>query len=86
MTFSSLVVALAQVLTLVVIAGVVLSWFSGVRLLVPLRALLETVTQPLIGPIRRRLPPMAGFDLSPLIGVLLIGVVESLVLGVLAGR
>jgi len=86
MTFSSLVVALAQVLTLVVIARAVLSWFSGVRLVAPLTALLETVTQPLVGPIRRRLPPMAGFDLSPLIVVLLIGVVESLVLGALAGR
>jgi len=86
MTLSFLVATLAQFLTLAIILRVVLSWFPGSRGLVPVTGLLDTVTEPLLGPLRRRLPTFGGFDLSPLPAVVLIAVVESLLLGLLAGH
>ncbi len=86
MTLSSIVVIVAQTLTLAIIARALLSWFPGVRALAPVTGLLDRATDPVVGPIRRRLPAFGGLDLSPLVAVLLIGVVESLTLGLLAGH
>jgi YggT family protein len=84
MTVSSLVAALAQFLTLAIIVRAVLSWFPANRTLAPVTAVLNEATDPLLNPIRRRLPLLGGFDLSPLIAIVLIGVIESVVLSLLA--
>ena len=47
---------------------------------------MDEVTNPILRPLRRRLPAFGGVDLSPLVAVLLIGVIESLVLGLLVGH
>jgi len=86
MTLTFIVSIVAQALTLAIIARALLSWFPGVRALTPVTGLLDRATDPVVGPIRRRLPTFGGIDLSPLVAVLLIGVVESLVLNVLAGH
>jgi YggT family protein len=61
----------------------ILSWFptsSGV--LADANQFLWRITEPVLGPVRRRLPPMGGFDLSPLIVVLVLQIVVlDLVLG-----
>jgi YggT family protein len=85
MTLSFLVATLAQLLTLAILVRAILSWFPGSRGLAPVTGLLDTVTEPLLGPIRRRLPMVGGFDLSPLLALLLIALAASLLLGVLAG-
>jgi YggT family protein len=82
MTLAVLVVTLAQILTLAIIIRAVLSWFPASRTLAPVTNALDTVTEPLLTPIRRRLPMRGAFDLSPMIAVLLIWVVESLLLRV----
>jgi len=51
----------------------------------PVTVLLDEVTNPILRPLRR-LPVFGGLDLSPVVAVLLIGVVESLVLGLLVGH
>ncbi len=86
MTITAIVSIVAQALTLAIIVRALLSWFPGVRALAPVTGLLDRATDPLVGPIRRRLPAMSGIDLSPLVAVLLIGVIELLVLGLLAGH
>jgi len=86
MTLSFIVSIIAQALTLAIIARALLSWFPGVRALAPVAGLLDRATDPVVGPIRRRLPAFGGIDLSPLVAVLLIGVVESLMLGLLGGH
>ena len=83
---SFLVATVAQVLILAIIARAILSWFPGWRALAPIMTLLDEVTTPILGPIRRWLPAFGGVDLSPLVAVLLIGVIESLVLGLLVGH
>ena len=73
--------AMAGALTLGIFARVILSW---VALPIPLgfqRWLFE-ITEPVLAPIRRALPPM-GLDLSPLIAIILIGIVQRVLLNLL---
>lgn len=86
MTLSSLVAIVAQALSLAIIIRALLSWFPGSRALAPVTAALTEATDPILAPIRRRLPTLGGLDLSPVIAILLIGVVESLALNLLAGH
>jgi YggT family protein len=69
---------LATVLLLLVIARVVLSWTNptGGGGLV---AFIYQVTEPILAPIRRVLPPTGGVDWAPLIATLLIGVVLQVI-------
>lgn len=36
----------------------------------PAYALLDAITAPILGPIRKLIPPISGFDLSPMVGIL----------------
>jgi YggT family protein len=71
---------LALVLWLLLIARVVLSWTNPMGG-GGLTAFVYQVTEPILAPIRRLLPPTAGIDWSPLIALLLLGVVLRLVSG-----
>jgi YggT family protein len=86
MTISFLVTVLAQVLILALLASAILSWLPRIRALTPVTMLLNGITEPILTPIRRRLPAFGGFDFSPLIAVLLISAVEALALALLAGH
>ncbi len=69
---------LAFVLWLLLIARVVLSWTSpggGGQLV----AFVYQATEPILAPIRRLLPPAGGMDWSPLVAMLLLGVVLRVV-------
>jgi len=86
MTISFLVTVIAQVLILALIARAILSWLPRIGVLTPVATLLDGITEPILSPIRRRLPFFGGLDLSPLVALLLISVVEALVLALLAGH
>jgi YggT family protein len=86
MTISFLVTVIAQVLILVLIARAILSWLPRIGVLTPVATLLDGITEPILSPIRRRLPFFGGLDLSPLVALLLISVGEALVLTLLAGH
>jgi YggT family protein len=69
---------LATVIWLLLIARVLLSWTNptgggG------LTAFVYQATEPILAPIRRVLPPTGGIDWSPLIAMLLVGVVVRVV-------
>jgi YggT family protein len=71
---------LAMVLWLLLIARVVLSWtnpMGGGGLV----AFIYQATEPLLAPIRRVLPPTSGIDWSPLVAMLILGLVLRLVAG-----
>jgi len=63
----------AQLFLLCILGRIVLSWFppSGPGPMETLRNVLFRITEPVLGPIRRLLPPVRiggmGLDLSPLI-------------------
>ena len=54
-----------------IIIRVVLSWISpgGYN---PAAAIITTLTEPILRPFRRILPPMGGFDLSPILAIILL--------------
>jgi YggT family protein len=57
---------------------VILSWFpiSPDSPISSIYRVLYQITEPVLGPIRRMLPAMGGFDFSPIIVILLIGVIQ----------
>jgi len=54
---------------ILIIAVVLLSWLGG-RARHPLIPLLYQLTEPVLRPIRRAIPPIAGIDLSPLFALI----------------
>ncbi len=50
-----------------------------------LRGFLHDTVEPVLRPIRAVLPPLGGFDLSPLIAILALGLIEQIVISVLDG-
>jgi YggT family protein len=70
---------LAFVLWLLLIARVVLSWTNPMGGGGGLVAFVYQATEPILAPIRRLLPPAGGIDWSPLVAMLLLGVVLRVV-------
>ena len=65
---------LAFVLWFLLIARIVLSW-TNPRGGGGLVAFVYQATEPILGPIRRVLPPTGGIDWSPLVAMLILGVI-----------
>lgn len=62
---------LINILSLAIFAQAILSWIVP-RGVPRLSALLYDLTQPILAPIRRTIPPFGMMDLSPLIAILLL--------------
>ena len=58
-----------KILLFIVIVQVVMSWVSPHN---PLQYVLDSVTRPLLRPIRRFVPPIANVDLSPMLLILIL--------------
>ncbi len=74
---------LLQVYLLVLFIRAIMSWFpirpdSG---LVPVIRALDTVINPLLMPLRRVIPPAGMFDLSYIVLVIIIVIVQSILCG-----
>jgi YggT family protein len=69
---------LAQVLNLAILARVIISWLPISREN-PIVTLLLSITEPILGPIRRMLPRMGMLDLAPLFALILIRVAEQVI-------
>ena len=67
---------LAGVLTIAIFGRVILSWIP-MQLPLGLGEFLFSVTEPILGPIRRALPAMGGIDFSPFIAIIVIRVVQG---------
>jgi YggT family protein len=68
---SMLIVRLLDIYSLIILAGVVLSW-TGLPPDNPLVRIVRMLTEPVLGPIRRVLPTVGGIDFSPMVLLLLI--------------
>ena len=60
-----LLTALIDLYSMIVLAAVIMSWLPGARHNA-LGRIVFRLTEPVLAPIRRALPPIAGLDLSPL--------------------
>ncbi|NQZ09335.1 MAG: YggT family protein [Algicola sp.] len=67
--FKSLVFDAMQLVTYVLILRAILSWVSQGNN--PVEQVMHQLTEPMLAPIRRLLPPMGGFDLSILVLLIL---------------
>ncbi len=72
----------------IIFARIIFSWFpiSPESALASVYAFLHTVTEPVLGPLRRVIPPMGmggmGLDLSPLIVIFGITILRSVICSV----
>ena len=73
--------SLAQLLVLLVIVSVSLSYFMDPYH--PIRRSIDSVVEPMLAPIRRVVPLIGVLDLSPLILIILIQVVANLLIRLL---
>lgn len=70
--------ALSQLLVLLVIVSVILSYFMDPYH--PVRRAIDGVVEPLLSPIRRVVPLIGMLDFSPLILIILVQVVSNLII------
>ncbi|HEX7557105.1 MAG TPA: YggT family protein [Leptolinea sp.] len=81
-----LVVSIAyffRVLSFVVIVDVLLSYFMNPYH--PVRAFLDRIVEPLLNPIRRVMPTIAGLDFSPLVLIVILQILDSVLISLVTG-
>jgi YggT family protein len=76
--------ALLQLMVLAIIIAAVLSWlvaFDVINLRHPVArqivVFLDAVTRPILRPIQRIIPPLGGFDISPIIAIIILQAAEQ---------
>lgn len=67
---------LVTVLTWAIIIRVLLSWIPNLDRGNPLVQLLSQITEPVLGPARRIIPPIGGLDISPIVVILVLQFLE----------
>jgi YggT family protein len=72
---------LLAVYTLLIFVRIVLSW--GVSYMNPLMRFLVRVTEPVLGPARRLIPPIGMFDISPIVVLFLLRLFQEAIAGTL---
>ncbi len=66
---AALLINVLYVFILVMFVRIIFSWISP-NPTNPVTRLAYRITEPVLAPIRRRLPPMSGFDFSPMVVML----------------
>jgi YggT family protein len=69
----TIVVVFASILSLAIFIRAIVSWFN-MDPRSPIIQMLDSVTEPIIGPIRQIMPRLGMIDLSPLVAILLLNV------------
>ncbi len=80
MTLYNSVQQLFQIIWLIFLLRILLSWFPNVNWHKQPFKFLNDFTEPVFAPFRRIIPPMGGIDLSPIIVFLFLGVVQDIIL------
>lgn len=81
----SFVGALFYTYYILIIIRIIFSWVGipSQRTLLMIYKFIIDVTEPYLGLFRRFIPPAGGMDFSPIIALLLLGVIQSLVVSAL---
>jgi YggT family protein len=86
----NLIDLLLQIYIYIIIAGVIVSWliaFEVINIRNPRAAnlvnLLNKLTEPVYKPIRKYIPPIHGIDLTPIVVILIIYLIQNLMYRVL---
>jgi YggT family protein len=73
-----------NILSLAILARVLLSWVS-VNPFNPIVSLLDQITEPILGPLRRVIPPLGMIDITPIVALFLLQFLQRILLSFIAG-
>jgi len=79
---STFIAVLSQVLSFTILARVLLSWVPSLQQS-RLGQVIYELTEPILSPIRRLIPPIGMIDLSPMIALIAIQMLSQLLLRLL---
>lgn len=79
LSVSELVDLTFNVFIFAILIQVIISWINP-QSYNPVTGILHQLTEPVLRPARRLIPPMSGFDLSPLVAMLALQVIRMLVM------
>ncbi len=68
----NLVMLLLHLFVFAIIIRIVLSWLGGGGTYNPAIAMIDAITEPVLGPFRRLVPPIGGLDISPVFAIILL--------------
>ena len=71
---------IVNVLWLAILGRVLLSWFPEVNRNNPIVVIIYQVSEPILSPLRRVVPRMGSFDLTPMIAIILLWLISSILL------
>ena len=71
---------LGTILQGAIIIRILFSWFAPGSSGGPIVRILDDITEPILRPLRRVIPPLGMFDLSPIVAILLVSFVTRLLL------
>jgi YggT family protein len=76
----SVLVALLRVYSIILFIRVLLTWFPNIDYNNPFVKFLHQVTEPVLEPVRRVLPPYRGWDFSALVVLVAISLISNVLL------
>ncbi len=83
LSFANLLSLLIYIFIFAIIIQVILTWITPPNSYNPLSYLLYHLNEPLLRPVRRRLPFLQGIDLSPLVVIIALQLADILIAGLL---
>jgi YggT family protein len=72
---------MSTILTIIIFLDIILGYFLDP--FHPVRRSLDSFVEPMLTPIRRIMPPMGMIDLSPLVLLIVIQLIETVIIGIL---
>ncbi|MSP12636.1 MAG: YggT family protein [Chloroflexi bacterium] len=75
---------LFQILNLAILARVILSWVN-INPDNPIIQVIYQITEPIMAPLRRYIPPIGMMDITPIVALLLLQLIENVLLSLLRG-
>ena len=83
LSVANLLSLLIYIFMFAIIIQVILSWVAPVDSYNPLSNILYHLNEPVLRPVQRKLPPVQGLDLSPLVVIILLQLADILLVGFL---
>lgn len=77
----NLVILMLRLFVFAIIIRIILSWLGGAGGYNPAVALIDAITEPVLRPFRRLIPPIGGIDISPVFAIILLSAAAILVSG-----
>ncbi|MEE9325354.1 MAG: YggT family protein [Dehalococcoidia bacterium] len=74
---TNIIALVVQVLYWAIILRLVLSWFPNLGPNNPLVRIIYNITEPILAPIRRIVPRTGMFDLTPMVAIILLIIVQT---------